>query len=257
MRAMPSPNLLLHIPHSSRLIPLEERPQLAPDDRTLALELRRMTDAFTYDLFAPTPFEAARVVFPVSRLVCDVERFPDDADEPMAKRGMGAVYVRTSDGRPLREHLTATERARLIEIWYRRHHEKLTESVEQLIAGGKSCIIVDCHSFSSRPLPHEPDQDPARPDICIGTDDWHTPARLRDELVAAASAAGFSVLIDRPFAGALVPAKHYRREPRVKDVMIEINRQLYMDEETGERLPSFGEIRQVVSELLAAAGRYK
>jgi N-formylglutamate deformylase len=253
---MPSPDLLLHIPHSSRLIPPEERAELAPDDRTLALELLRMTDAFTDDLFAPTPFEAARVVFPVSRLVCDVERFPYDSDEPMAFRGMGAVYVKTTDGQPLREHLTAVERARLIERWYRPHHQKLTESVEQLIADGRSCTILDCHSFSSRPLPHEPDQDAARPDICIGTDDWHTPARLRDELVAAASAAGFSVLVDRPFAGALVPATYYRREPRVRAVMIEINRRLYVNEETGEQLPCFGEMRQAVSEMLAVVGRY-
>jgi N-formylglutamate amidohydrolase len=107
-----------------------------------------MTDAFTDDLFAPTPFEAARVVFPVSRLVCDVERFPDDANEPMALRGMGAVYVKTTDGRPLRAHLTAAERARLIETWYRPHHQKLTQSVEELIAAARSCTIVDCHSFS-------------------------------------------------------------------------------------------------------------
>ncbi|MEZ2144784.1 N-formylglutamate amidohydrolase [Bradyrhizobium sp. DN5] len=116
---MPSPNLVLHIPHSSRLIPPEERAQLTPDDRTLVTELLRMTDAFTDGLFAPTPFEAARVVFPVSRLVCDVERFPDDSDEPMALRGMGAVYVKTTNGQPLREHLTAAERVRVIETWYR------------------------------------------------------------------------------------------------------------------------------------------
>jgi N-formylglutamate deformylase len=197
---MPSPDLLLHIPHSSRLIPPEERAQLAPDDRTLALELLRMTDAFTDDLFAPTvrsraggfsqqPSDLRRRT--ISRRLRRTDGLP----------GYGAVYVKTTDGQPLREHLTAVERARLIERWYRPHHQKLTESVEQLIADGRSCIILDCQSFSSRPLPHEPDQDAARPDICIGTDDWHTPARLRDELVAAASAAGFSVLVDRPFAG--------------------------------------------------------
>lgn len=250
-----SSDLILHIPHSSRLIPPVERAQLAVDDWTLALELLRMTDAFTDDLFAPTPFEAARVVFPVSRLVCDVERFPEDADEPMALRGMGAVYVKTTDGRPLRGHLTPTERTRLIETWYRPHHQRLTDSVVQLIADGRSCIIVDCHSFSSRPLPHEPDQDPVRPDICIGTDDWHTPAQLRDELVAETSARGFSILIDRPFAGALVPAKHYQRERKVQAIMIEVNRRLYMDEETGERLPSFGEVRQAISKMLAVVGR--
>ncbi|MGY3572928.1 N-formylglutamate amidohydrolase [Bradyrhizobium sp. USDA 4504] len=64
------------------------------------------------------------------------------------------------------------------------------------------------------------------------------------------------MLIDRPFAGVLVPAKHYRREPRVQAVMNEVNRRLYMDEATGERLPSFGAIRQAISEMLAAVGRY-
>ncbi|MDI2073067.1 N-formylglutamate amidohydrolase [Bradyrhizobium sp. Mp27] len=253
---MPSPNLLLHIPHSSRLVPPKERAQLAPDDQTLGLELLRMTDAFTDELFAPTPLESARVVFPVSRLVCDVERFPDDADEPMALRGMGAVHVKTTDGQPLREHLTVAERARLIDTWYRPHHQRLTDAVDQLVADQGSCIIVDCHSFSSRPLPHEPDQDPGRPDICIGTDSWHTPAQLRDELVAAVSARGFSVLVDRPFAGALVPAKQHHRELSVQAIMIEVNRRLYMDEATGERLPGFSEVRQAVSEMLAVAGRY-
>jgi N-formylglutamate deformylase len=83
-----SSNLILHVPHSSRLILPEERAQLALDDRTLALELLRATYAFTDDLFAPTPFEAARSSFPVSRLVCDVERFPDNADEPMPLGGI-------------------------------------------------------------------------------------------------------------------------------------------------------------------------
>jgi N-formylglutamate deformylase len=253
---MSSPNLILHIPHSSRLIPPEERARFAPDDRALALELLRMTDAFTDDLFVATPFETARVVFPVSRLVCDVERFPDDAEEPMASRGMGAVYVRTTNGLPLRSHLTDSERARIIERWYEPHHQRLARAVDDLIADRNSCIIVDCHSFSSRPLPHEPDQNPDRPEICIGTDAWHTPARLRDERVAAASAAGFSVLVDRPFAGALVPAKHYRRQPKVRAVMIEINRRLYMDEQNGAPLPTFGRIRQAISEMLVVAGRY-
>ena len=251
---MLSPNVILHIPHSSRNIPPEERAQLAPDDRTLVLELLRMTDALTDELFAPTSFEAARVIFPISRLACDVERFPDDADEPMALKGMGVVYAKTTDGQPLREHLTLAERTRVMEAWYTPHHQKLTRTVDDVIADGKSCIIVDCHSFSSRPLPHEPDQEPIRPDICIGTDDWHTPARLRNELIAAASAGGFSVRVDRPFSGALVPAKHHRREPRVKAAMIEINRQLYMNEETGERLARFDDVSELEA-IKAVFGR--
>jgi hypothetical protein len=38
--------------------------------------------------------------------------------------------------------------------------------------------------------------------------------------------------------------------------MIEVNRRLYMEEKTGERLPRFSEIRQAVSEMLAVVGRW-
>jgi N-formylglutamate deformylase len=241
---------VLHIPHSSRVVPREERKNLVLDDTDLKRELLRMTDAFTDELFSPTPFETARVVFPISRLICDVERFIEDAEEAMAARGMGVVYVKTTEGGALRQNLTPMERTRIIERWYTPHHEALTLAVDRADSEGHFCIIVDCHSFSSRPLPHEPDQDPHRPDVCIGTDDFHTPTELRDALVTAALSAGLSVLVDRPFAGTLVPTKHYRTNGRVKAVMIEVNRRLYMDEETGNQLSTFGGVQNVVSEML-------
>src|SRR5271169_3454801 len=97
-----SPIAILHIPHASRLVPEEERQTFRLDDATLNSELLHMTDAYTDELFPVTPVEAARVLLPVSRLVCDVERFPSDEDEPMAARGMGAIYTRTSMGEVLR-----------------------------------------------------------------------------------------------------------------------------------------------------------
>jgi predicted N-formylglutamate amidohydrolase len=82
------------------------------------------------------------VVFPVSCLVCVVERFSDDADEPMALRGMGALYVRATNERPLRYSLTASERARIMERWYQPHHQRLTRAEDQAIADGESLSIV-------------------------------------------------------------------------------------------------------------------
>ena len=62
--------VVLHIPHSSRHVPPEERQAIMLDDSALDQELLRMTDAYTDELFPVTPFEAGRVVFLVSRLVC-------------------------------------------------------------------------------------------------------------------------------------------------------------------------------------------
>ncbi|MEH2539167.1 N-formylglutamate amidohydrolase [Bradyrhizobium sp. AZCC 1699] len=244
---------VLHIPHSSRSIPADERARLAISDTELEAELLRMTDAFTAEIFPPTIYEARRIVFPVSRLVCDVERFADDAEESMSARGMGAVYTATSTESQLRPPLSSAERERIMTRWYRPHHELLTLAVDHVLASEGRCLIVDCHSFSSKPLPHEPDQDLHRPDICIGTDPFHTPPDLVTAVVKAANDLGLAVVVDRPFAGALAPAKHYQRDGRVKSVMIEVNRRLYMDERTGERIANFDRAAQAATNMLSAA----
>jgi N-formylglutamate amidohydrolase len=42
--------------------------------------------------------------------------------------------------------------------------------------------------------------------------------------------------------------KLYQKEPRVHSIMIEVRRDLYMDEETGAMLPSFDRIKQDIAE---------
>jgi hypothetical protein len=147
LRASLSPIAVLHIPHSSRQVPAEERQNIRLDDAALKSELLRMTDAFTDELFPLTPVEAGRVIFSVSRLVCDVERFPSDGDKPMAARGMGAIYTRTSRGEVLRAQLDAESRQTLLDHWYRPHHVTPERMVNDVIARSEICLIVDCHSF--------------------------------------------------------------------------------------------------------------
>src|SRR6266480_5901722 len=85
-------------PHSSTAIPEDVRATFAPSDEVLHQELLRLTDRYTDEMFALDPAAAISVVFEVSRLVVDPERFLDDSVEPMAKSGMGAVYTATTEG---------------------------------------------------------------------------------------------------------------------------------------------------------------
>jgi N-formylglutamate deformylase len=186
-----------------------------------------------------TPVEAGRVIFPLSRLVCDVERFPSDEDEPMAKRGMGAIYHRTSMVDVPRAPAVAAERQSLMGRWYWPHHSTLERLASDVAARSGVCLIVDCHSFPSAALPYELDQTSARADICIGTDAFHTPLSVRDAIVAAAEEEGYSVAVNAPFAGALVPLSAYQKDRRVLSVMIEVNRRLYMDEDSGLKRHDF------------------
>jgi N-formylglutamate amidohydrolase len=142
--------VVLHIPHSSQYVPEEERQGILLDDAALDRELLRMTDAHTDELLPVTPFEVGRVVFPVSRLVCDVERFPSDEKEPMAARGMGVFYTHTSMGDVLRPPPGCAVRRLLLDRWYRPHHAQLKRIVSDIVSRFGHCLIIDCHSFPSR-----------------------------------------------------------------------------------------------------------
>jgi N-formylglutamate amidohydrolase len=231
--------VILHIPHDSMTIPGDCRELFILEDGELERELLRMTDLHTCELFAGNACPGQVVRFPVSRLLVDPERFPEDSDEPMAARGQGAIYTRTSDGRQLKRKLSRIERNYLMDRYYFPHHDRLTARVDTALKRYGKALVMDCHSFSSSPLPAEPCQDPRRQQICIGTDSVHTPPRLADGAAALFAAAGFSVSRDTPFSGALSPLFHYHHDRRVASIMIEVRRDLYADERTGSKLMSF------------------
>lgn len=234
-------SVVVHVPHASTFIPAAERSSFLTDVED---ELLKMTDMYCGELFCGK-YESA--VFPVSRLVCDPERFVSDADEPMSRVGMGAVYTRTHSGEKLRD-VSEAERERIIGAYYRPHHDRLTACVQAALDRTGSCLIIDGHSFPPLPLPYEPDQNPQRPDFCIGTDPFHTPKSLEESAAGFLRERGFTAAVNAPFAGAMVPLRFYRRDARVRSVMIEVNRRLYMRGD-GSKNAAFEEIRRTVREL--------
>lgn len=232
----PSP-LVMHVPHSSTVIPDEVRADLLLDDSELDLELKKMTDWYTDDLaniaLDRAGLNARTVENQFSRLVVDPERFIGD-EEPMAAIGMGPVYHSTSDLSPLRLPDPIRDGA-LIDQYFRPYARMFTKVVDGVLADCGRAIIVDLHSFPTKPLPYELDQHALRPGICIGTDPFHTP----DSIVAMAieSFAGLpgGIALNTPFAGTYVPLKHLGRTPEVTSVMIEIRRNLYQEEPGGPR----------------------
>lgn len=241
--------LVLHVPHSSRHIPAHARRSLLLSDDALQQELLHMTDAYTDELFSLP--HAATVRYPVSRLVADPERFVDDAEEVMTKVGMGVIYTKTCCGQPLRQPPSPQEREAILARYYHPHHQALTRAVEEALTSSGTCLVIDCHSFPHLPLPYELDQNPVRPDICIGTDDFHTPGALKDLLISEFRRLGYTVAVNRPFSGALVPSQFYRREKRVQAVMIEVSRCLYMDEGTGAKSARFDDVRDGLLKVLS------
>lgn len=244
--------VLFHVPHNSILVPPSVRNQFLLDDADLKAELLRITDHWTLDLFAHGIPERRIICSGVSRLVADVERFEEDALEVMASRGMGAIYERTSGGRQLRHHPVPDEREELMNAWYHPHHQRLTQLVQEAIDQHGGVLLLDVHSFPSRPLPCELEQGLVRPDICIGTDEFHTPERLAQAFLRVFSDIGCSVGLNTPFGGAMVPMSLYRNDRRVVAVMVEVNRKLYVDEATGEHTPNFTSVAEMIRQCVVS-----
>ena len=233
----PTSAIILHIPHASTALPNEVEFLLGHE--ALAYEVDAMTDHHTDRLFDLSG--ARRCVFPVSRLVADPERFIEDEMEQV---GMGVIYTHTSSGQRLR-HISTAQRQYLIDQYYHPHHLQLTMIARDVLIKHDRCLIIDCHSFSALPLHYETDK--YRPDICIGTDAFHTPPSLTANLVYTFEKLGYSVAINTPFAGAIVPLDYYQRDQRVQSVMIEINRGLYSTPQKLSKLKV--QVQQVLMEL--------
>lgn len=247
--------MILHIPHSSDIIPGNFRDQIVLSDDDLAAELTLMTDAFTDELFALP--EATILRFPISRLLVDVERFPDDAEEPMSKVGMGMIYTLTASGKKLKRTLQPQETRTLVSLYYETHHQALLTEVKIELEKYGKALIVDCHSFPSHPLQCDKDQSIPRPEFCIGTDSFHTPKSLSQTTALNLKKMGYSVRMNQPYEGTLVPMAFYRKDRRVASIMVEINRSLYMDEMAGAKTSAFDFTKKQMQSLLCSIKEFQ
>ena len=243
--------LVVHAPHSSTIIPASIRPTLCLKDKELQRELLCMTDWYTDRLFeGVVDLGGMLFVNRVSRLVIDPERFPNDSQEIMATKGMGAVYTTTSDGRLLRKLLSSDEREKLLDEYFYPYAEAFENVVARIRERHGRCVILDGHSFSSAPLPYELDQRRDRPQICLGTDDFHTPESLVHHVEELCAADGMVVERNRPFSGTYVPLKFWHSDERVTSIMIEIRRDLYMNEQTGVEMPGLQRMRELMLRVM-------
>jgi N-formylglutamate amidohydrolase len=132
----------------------------------------------------------------------------------------------------------------------------LTEVKDELEKYGKA-LIVDCHSFPSQPLPCDENQSIPRPESCIGMDSFHTPRALIQATARSIKKMGYSVGIDRPYAGSVVPMIFYRKDRRVASIMVEVNRSLYMDELAGTKTGRFDTIKEQIRTLLGSIREFQ
>lgn len=244
---------ILHIPHSSLDLPPEYLDQfLIPEDE-LRREAMLVADLFTDELFQDENSGRTTILFPVSRLLVDVERFLDDALEAGARYGLGVIYTHTPWGIPLRRSLTESERMELLDRYYHPHQTRLADAVNHSLATAGAALIIDCHSFPKDPYPFQSPSIREDPEICLGTDDAHTPARLLQIVSQEFLRRGYRLAWNHPYSGSMVPATHFRSDPNVYSLMIEVRRDLILDSSLEHKSSRFEQVKTDVEAAISAA----
>lgn len=217
--------IVAHIPHAGTEVPDAVRDQFLVYPGELWREVAMVTDWYTNEIFGLPGI--ARTQTPISRVVLDLERFIDDKREPRVAVGQGVIYSHDTLGRQIRRALLDEERQALLDNYYYPWHLKLEMDIEQQLHRWGHCLLLDCHSFPAEPPEnHEPYPVPP-PDICLGIHDVNTPQWLVDSCRRLFLNRGYSVAINFPYTGCLVPER-FEGDPRVPAIMLEVNRRLYM-----------------------------
>jgi N-formylglutamate deformylase len=221
--------LIFHIPHSSTIIPCFTG---YINVRKLSAEMSLLTDHHVDLIFNIK--NISKLVTPFSRVFCDVERL-DDSIEPCYKSGHGFFYTHYDNGELMRTDIDGIK-SDIFKNYYLVHQDKLNKIVEEKLKTNGRAFIIDCHTFSDQPFKSDLDQSMPRPDICIGTDDYHTPFDIEYYLVNKFEELGYVVKLNSPYDGVMIPLDYYRNNKDVKGVLIEINQKLYMDNNLDQML---------------------
>ncbi len=260
--------LVFDSPHSGTDYP-DDFDHLAP-----VAAVRKAEDTFVDELYEAAPAQGAtflRALFPRSYI--DPNRAAGDLDvsmidgewvgplapSPKSALGLGLLWSRYPPGLPLYgRKLTVAEVRRRIEGYHRPYHDTLRGALDTAHARFGVVWHIDCHSMpalSNEMAAEGPGV--SRPDFTLGDRDGTTCAADLTETVRAVLAAqGYHVTVNDPYKGAeLVRAWSAPQDGR-HSLQIEINRRLYMNEETFEKTDGFAELQANITRLIAALAEF-
>jgi len=253
--------VVVDVPHAGEWIPDE----VADEMLVRTGELRRDLDLYVDRIWQDAPARGATLIASdVSRYVVDLNRAEDDvvADsvegaQPKSIPGYygdrGVVWRTTTDGTPVMSGpLTRAEFDRRIETFHTPYHDTIGAELARVTEAYGFAVLIDGHSMPSMGRVAHSDVGVRRADIVPGDVDGTSCAAGLSRLVYDHFArAGYSVRPNEPYKGGWITRKFGRPRANCHAIQIEINRALYMDEQTFEiREPGMRRLARVCAELL-------
>ncbi|CCQ74340.1 N-formylglutamate amidohydrolase [Magnetospira sp. QH-2] len=258
--------LVLSSPHSGRAYP----PAFVAASRLDPLTLRRSEDAFVEELFAWAPEKGIPFLmahFPRAYLdpnreaweldpVMYADRLPDYVNiaSPRVAAGLGTVARMVTDGAEIYDRkIPFAEAQWRVRQYYEPYHAALLGLIERTKSQFGTCLLVDCHSMPSVGGPMDPDPGRRRADFVLGDcyGDSCTGLVIRT-VEAALIDLGYRTVRNKPYSGGHTTRHYGRPSKNVHVLQIEINRDLYMDESSIERIEDMQRLSTHLAEAMAA-----
>jgi len=191
--------------------------------------------------------------------------YPVETDPQVLSKvrlGKGLIWRTTDDGVPIYERrLSVAEAKARIERCWRPYHAAVAQAIDAAHAAHGHSIHVNCHSMPAVASSHAtefPGQ--AHADFVVGDRDGSTASpALSQRVCEHLRALGYDVAYNHPYKGVELVRRYGRPADHRHSLQLEINRKLYMDEQTLALRPGFdklkADLRSLVEHLLATDPR--
>lgn len=254
--------VLVEIPHAGLVLPEDVRSQLLTSEGALL----RDADIFVDQLYETAPAHGATLLAAtISRYVVDLNRAQDDVDaatvsgHPVSSGAQprGVVWRTTTDGRPiLARPLTYAELHARLSRYYVPYHAALRGAVDGLRDRFGFAIVLAGHSMPSTGRSMHKDPGASRADVVPGScGRTSADARVIDLVDQHFRAAGLVVRHDDPYRGGFTTSHYGRPKEHVHAIQIELNRALYVDEESCRiKEREFAQLRALLEQLVVKLG---
>ena len=187
------------------------------------------------------------------------EAWPDPVEtDPLVlskvRLGKGLIWRMTDDGIPIyeRQLSVAEVRERIANCW-RPYHAAVGAAIDAAHARHGYSIHLNCHSMPAVAASHATDfPGEAHADFVIGNRDESTASRhLSRQICEHLSGLGYSVSYNHPYKGVELVRRHSDPARQRHSIQVEINRKLYMNEETLEITEGFAALQTSLRSLVA------
>ena len=149
------------------------------------------------------------------------------------------------------DRLSSSEVMDRIRNVYRPYHDALSELIESVLSVNPKVWHVNWHSMKSAGNAMTPDGPNAvRTDFVVSDNHGTTSdSELVDLIVLTLKGRGYSVSVNKPYAGGTIVRKFGKPAAGVHSVQVEINRRLYLDEASVELNDGFSVLRGDIEHL--------